>query len=465
MHTKAHKTHKVGVVGLGHFGRKFVELFKAHPLCSDVVLCEKRKDVLDEMSKEYGIAQTYADFDELLKSDVDAVAIYTQRWSHAPMAIKALKHGKHVYSAVPAAVTLEELDELVKTVEETGLTYALGETSFYRAPRIYCRERFSKGDFGKFVYGEGHYYHDMAGWFYLPFYDANGADWKRYASVPPMWYPTHSVSHVLGVTMSRMTHVSSFGYHDDPNEADGLFDAATSPWGNDFSNQSALFRTADGGMARINEFRRIGAGESRQTIMGTRAAYQEQASPSASDETVADQITGATAKAPQSSAVWTQNSFTEPPYDSDGNFDYVNAQHNYKKIKENLTDKVHLFNEVEITAENIDRFLCDFPKDCIGKRFLGIIPGVHPIERLPHEFLDLPNGHAGSHHFLVDDFLTAMSTGLLPPNHVWISARYNAPGIVAHESCKREGERLAIPDFGKPPVEIQCLDPLVDLED
>jgi len=47
---------------------------------------------------------------------------FTQRWSHAPLAIRALKAGKHVYSAVPAAVTLEELDELVKTVEETGLT-------------------------------------------------------------------------------------------------------------------------------------------------------------------------------------------------------------------------------------------------------------------------------------------------------------------------------------------------------
>jgi len=40
---------------------------------------------------------------------------------------------------------------------------------------------------------------------------------------------------------------------------------------------------------------------------------------------------------------------------------------------------------------------------------------------------------------------------MLPPNHIWAAARYCAPGIVAHESARRDGERLPIPDFGDPP--------------
>ncbi|MFW5846110.1 MAG: hypothetical protein ACOCXJ_07780, partial [Planctomycetota bacterium] len=63
------------------------------------------------------------------------------------------------------------------------------------------------------------------------------------------------------------------------------------------------------------------------------------------------------------------------------------------------------------------------------------------------------------------DFLEAIDTDTLPPNHVWIAARYNNPGIVAHESCMKDGELLDIPDFGKPPADQQCLDPMVQLED
>lgn len=44
------------------------------------------------------------------------------------------------------------MGDLVKAVEDSGLPYAMGETSYYRAPTIHCRERFRRGDFGEFDY-------------------------------------------------------------------------------------------------------------------------------------------------------------------------------------------------------------------------------------------------------------------------------------------------------------------------
>jgi hypothetical protein len=67
------------------------------------------------------------------------------------------------------------------------------------------------------------------------------------------------------------------------------------------------------------------------------------------------------------------------------------------------------------------------------------------------------NRHAGSHQFLVVDFLQAVDTGRLPPNNVWMAARYNAPGIVAHESSLRDGEMMPVPDFGTPPEDASML--------
>jgi predicted dehydrogenase len=451
---------KIGICGLGHFGRHFVRLFSAHPLVDELVLAELREDVLAEQAREHHVERTCRSLEELCRTDVDAIALFTQRWTHARQAIQALQAGKHVYCAVPAAVGLDELDELVRTVEQTGLTYALGETSFYRPQAIYCRRRFAAGDFGRFVYGEGQYYHHMAHWFYLPFYDANGPEWKKYASVPPMWYLSHSASGVFSVTFSRATKVSCFGCVDD--HEDGLFDPKISAFNNPYSNQSALVRTADGGMARFNEFRRTGAGESRLSIIGTHAAYEEQANPRHRRATVAEEIEGAQgerADSAQSQGVWSEIRWKTDPHTPEGEWDYVNAQHSIYSGREDLT-WIHRLDGMEISEENLG----DLPRSFLGKRHLGVSP-MHEVQRLPGEFVGLPNGHCGSHQFLVQDFLEAIDTAKLPPNHVWLGARYIAPGIVAHESCLRDGELLSVPDFGRPPEGAECIDPLVKLRD
>jgi hypothetical protein len=76
---------------------------------------------------------------------------------------------------------------------------------------------------------------------------------------------------------------------------------------------------------------------------------------------------------------------------------------------------------------------------------------VHDRSRLPKEFANVSNGHEGSHHFLADDFVTAVNSGSLPPVNAWVAARYTMPGIIAHESALKGGTRLEIPDFGEAP--------------
>ncbi len=424
---------KIGLVGAGRFGTQFIPLFQAHPDVDKVVLTDAFPDRLAEAARTYRVEETYPSLDELCRIDVDAIAIFTQRWLHGPQAVQALRAGKHVYSAVPAAVTLEELDELVKTVEETGLLYMLGETSYYRPQTIWCREKFARGEFGEFVYGEGQYHHDMSH-FYYSYMHSGKEGWKPTASFPPMLYPTHSVSHILGVTFSRMTSVSCLGFVD--RHEDGVFREDVSMWGNVFSNETGLFRTADGGMARINEFRRNAAGESRMSIIGTLGAYEEQT------------LTG----------VWTWLEFTDAYRTEDGSIDFRHSTGAVKKHAEDVS-WVRDTSGVEITEENLG----DLPREFLGKKHLGASK-VHPVQRLPKEFVGLKNGHEGSHQFLVVDFLEALKTGALPPNHVWLAARYNAPGIVAHESARRDGERLPIPDFGLPPADARLLDPLAALK-
>ena len=128
---------RIGICGVSKFGRKFVALFAAHPDVDEVVLADVRTERLREVAKQHGITRTVSSLDELCQSDVDAIALFTQRWTHAPQVVQALRAGKHVYSAVPVAVTLDELAEVVRTVEATGLIYMLGETGYYHPHSAY----------------------------------------------------------------------------------------------------------------------------------------------------------------------------------------------------------------------------------------------------------------------------------------------------------------------------------------
>ncbi|MOA63903.1 hypothetical protein D3C78_1897910 [compost metagenome] len=53
----------------------------------------------------------------------------------------------------------------------------------------------------------------------------------------------------------------------------------------------------------------------------------------------------------------------------------------------------------------------------------------------------------------MDDFVTAVNNRTLPPVNAWVAARFTLPGIIAHESALRGGERLPIRDFGDAPIQ------------
>jgi predicted dehydrogenase len=397
---------KVGVCGAGQFASSFIPLFQAHPAVDEVYLAEVFPERRAAQAARFGIRRAFASLEELYASDCDAVALFTQRWLHGPQALAALAAGKHVYSAVPAAITVEEMTALVRAVERTGLTYMVGETSYYYPVTLYCRERFRRGDFGRFVYGEGEYLHDMTHGFYAAYQHSGGEEWKRTASFPPMLYPTHSVSMVLSVTGARLTHVACLGQID--AEEDGVFKADVSLWQNEMSNQTALFRSSDGGMVRINEFRRVGlsGGASvRLSLYGTRGSFEEQTN----------------------ARVWNTLGKDDPA---------------------NMTDLSDLLECKPLPIPESARREVDA---ALQEDFFMGVSAVHPVERLPASFAGLRNGHYGSHQFLVCDFIEAIVNRTLPPNNVWESARNCLPGIIAHESAKQGGALLTIPDFGDPP--------------
>ena len=80
---------KIGVCGAGLFASSFLPLFQAHPLVEEVCLAEVFPERRAEQAARFGVKRTFASLDELCASDVDAIALFTQRWLHGPQAVSA----------------------------------------------------------------------------------------------------------------------------------------------------------------------------------------------------------------------------------------------------------------------------------------------------------------------------------------------------------------------------------------
>src|SRR6476619_1770616 len=103
----------IAMIGCGQFAGSFAHLFQLHPGVSRVFAVDTLPARADELVRRLDLERTLPSFEDAVTSaEVDAVAIFTQRWTHGPLVVKALRAGKHVYSAVPMAISVEEIGSI-----------------------------------------------------------------------------------------------------------------------------------------------------------------------------------------------------------------------------------------------------------------------------------------------------------------------------------------------------------------
>ena len=147
---------------------------------------------------------------------------------------------------------------------------------------MYCRRQAAAGAFGHFVYAEGEYLHDVDSpgtnlreVRRLRLASAAGREWAqrmpetggRDLGGGPMHYPTHSTSGPISVMGAHAVKVSAWGFR--PPEPDDYF-------GEEFSNETALFHMSNGATMRICEYRQVGhPGSEVFRVFGTEGTFRE----------------------------------------------------------------------------------------------------------------------------------------------------------------------------------------------
>ncbi len=277
---------RMGVVG-GGFGMSFH--WNQHPNCIVEAVSDLIPDRRERLMGKYECEKSYESLERLvLDPNIDAVAVFSGAPSHARHVIHCMEHGKHVISAVPACLTLEEAAQLKEVKERTGLTYMMAETSYYRPQTITARRLFRDGVFGELVYCEAEYYHSTIGEASAGLSNRFGRRTWRYG-LPPMLYPTHSTAFLVGVSGERLVKVSCIGTKNrDRAWTDNVYN-------NPFVNGMGMFLTDQGHPFRCNVCWDIHGHGERAQWLGSKSAFYM---PGSGGQPMSLKVEGKAASAP-----------------------------------------------------------------------------------------------------------------------------------------------------------------------
>ncbi len=387
----------IGLVGLGSFGSAFADLFMSHPAVDRVGLCDREPERIKKFAEKESWQQkfnpqdAYATHEEICKADFDALVVITQPWLHAPQCVQAMESGKSVYSAVPISC-LPDGDEILELCDK--LVDTVKRTGKH------------------YMLGETTYYHSeamycrrraAAGDFgdfvygegeYFHAYDSPGCDLRQVLERRLASAAGHEWVKILQTYKYRGCYSGPMHYPthsvSGPICVSGAHATKVCCWGMTPRTDDPYFGA--GGQVHSNETALFQMSDGS----AMRICEHRECSVGREDFRI---------------------------YGTKGSFEH----RHWKSRTENI----------ELT---VDEMRDPLPEE-VAKAFQDVSTTS-----------DFYGGHGGSHAYLVHEFCDAIANDRTPAINVYEAVRYMAAGVMAHKSALKEGEILAVPDWGDAPA-------------
>ena len=145
---------RVAVIGCGYWGQNLVRVF--HSLGSLQLICDPLPEGRQTAAGIAPAVPIVEHFDDVLRTDIDAVVIATPAVTHSQLTIKALAAGKHVFVEKPLAVSVQEGEEIVKLAESRSKIVMVGHILTYHPAVARLKQFIDTGELGKILYINSH---------------------------------------------------------------------------------------------------------------------------------------------------------------------------------------------------------------------------------------------------------------------------------------------------------------------
>lgn len=144
---------RAAVVGMG-IGRPNGLAIARNPRGRVVALCDLVEERMQDFAKELPEpVRLYSDYKKLCQDrEVDAVFIGTPNQWHVPIALEAVRHGKHVLITKPLADSESAAAELVQAAEAAGVVNMMSLSTRFGGECRYLGRLAAQGFFGELYY-------------------------------------------------------------------------------------------------------------------------------------------------------------------------------------------------------------------------------------------------------------------------------------------------------------------------
>lgn len=219
---------KVGVIGYGgafNMGKYHFDFMKQAGMVPAAV-CDPDESRLAVAQEDFPGISVYTNVDDMLKNpDLSLVTIITPHNTHAEIAVKCLKAGKHVVCEKPMAITTEECDEMIEAAKANNVILSAFHNRHWDGMVLQAVKEAKAGTFGDILRVEAH----------MQNYGKPGDWWRSSKSISGgilYDWGVHLLEYTLQIVDSEIEEVSGFvktGYwadqtrwKEDTNEDEGF---------------------------------------------------------------------------------------------------------------------------------------------------------------------------------------------------------------------------------------------------
>ena len=153
----------IAVVGSGRIGSLRARLAAKHPAVRFLAVSDKVPAHAKALAELAGADFHSGDNDEVIAHpDVDAVFVSTPEGEHAAPVCKALERGLPVLVEKPLALSLNDAEAIINTLERTGGTLRVGYSRRFKECFLRAKEQMVRGRLGRISGGLARVYNSRA---------------------------------------------------------------------------------------------------------------------------------------------------------------------------------------------------------------------------------------------------------------------------------------------------------------
>jgi len=140
---------RAAVCGYGPMGRMHAQILNRVEEVDLVAVADVQEDLQERARQELGI-EVYPSGEDLIDAKVaDVIWICTPTYLHAPLSIRALEQGMHVFTEKPMGLNVAECDAMIEAAGRAGRLLTVGQVLRFWPEYVYLQQTLAEGRLGR----------------------------------------------------------------------------------------------------------------------------------------------------------------------------------------------------------------------------------------------------------------------------------------------------------------------------